>query len=47
MMGQVIARVKRGSFVNIPISDRTRGHGSQSIPALWGDELARFLDALP
>ena len=43
MMGELIAKVKRGRFVLIPISDATRGHGSHSIPALWSDELAKFL----
>ena len=47
MMEELIARVNRGRFVLIPISDATRGHGSHSVPALWSDELARFLKELP
>ena len=43
MMRDLIGKVKRGRFVLIPVSDATRGHGSHSIPALWRDELARFL----
>jgi homoserine O-acetyltransferase len=38
-----IARVKRGRAVLIPISDKTRGHGSHSLPELWKHELERLL----
>jgi homoserine O-acetyltransferase len=38
-----IVRVKRGRAVVIPTSERTRGHGTHSIPELWKDELARLL----
>jgi len=31
----------------VPTSERTRGHGSHSQPALWRDELSAFLRALP
>jgi homoserine O-acetyltransferase/O-succinyltransferase len=43
MMEALIQNVKRGSFVLIPISDATRGHGTHTIPAIWGDHLAAFL----
>ena len=46
MMEELIKRVKRGRFVLIPVSDTTRGHGSHSIPALWSDELTKFLASL-
>jgi homoserine O-acetyltransferase len=39
-----IKRVKRGRFVLIPISDRTRGHGTHSLPALWQEHLAALLE---
>jgi homoserine O-acetyltransferase/O-succinyltransferase len=39
-----IKRIKRGRFVLIPISDRTRGHGTHSLPAIWGQYLAALLD---
>ena len=38
-----IKRVKRGQYVLIPISDRTRGHGTHSLPELWKEHLARLL----
>ena len=38
-----IKRVNRGRYVLIPISDRTRGHGTHSLPELWKEHLARLL----
>ncbi len=38
-----IKRVKRGRYVLIPISDRTRGHGTHSVPELWKEHLATLL----
>jgi homoserine O-acetyltransferase len=38
-----IKRVRRGRAVVIPLSDKTRGHGSHTIAALWKDELVRLL----
>lgn len=38
-----IKRVKRGQYVLIPISDRTRGHGTHSLPELWKQHLAGLL----
>jgi homoserine O-acetyltransferase len=43
MMETLIKKVKRGKFVLIPISDATRGHGTHTLPAIWGDELGAFL----
>jgi homoserine O-acetyltransferase len=43
MMETLIKQVKRGTFVLIPISDRTRGHGTHTLPAVWGDHVAAFL----
>ena len=38
-----IKRVPHGRALVIPLSDRTRGHGSHTIAALWKDELVRLL----
>jgi homoserine O-acetyltransferase/O-succinyltransferase len=38
-----IQRVKQGKYVLIPISDETRGHGTHSWPAIWGNHLAELL----
>jgi homoserine O-acetyltransferase len=46
MMQDLIKRVKRGRFVLVPISDQTRGHGTHSLPQIWGAELQKFLAEL-
>jgi homoserine O-acetyltransferase len=38
-----IKRVKRGRYILIPTSDATRGHGTHSLPAIWGNYLAELL----
>ena len=38
-----IKKVKRGRFILIPVSDQTRGHGTHSVPAIWGKYLAELL----
>ncbi|HEV2804971.1 MAG TPA: alpha/beta fold hydrolase [Chthoniobacterales bacterium] len=38
-----IKRVAKGRAVVIPLSERTRGHGSHTIAALWKEELERLL----
>jgi homoserine O-acetyltransferase len=44
---RLMPRVRRGRFVLVPISDKTRGHGTHSRPDVWHDELAAFLRQLP
>jgi homoserine O-acetyltransferase/O-succinyltransferase len=38
-----IKRVPHGRAILIPLSDKTRGHGSHTIAALWKDELVKLL----
>jgi homoserine O-acetyltransferase len=38
-----VKRVKRATFVLIPASDKTRGHGSHTWAALWKQHLASLL----
>ncbi|MDE3198811.1 MAG: alpha/beta fold hydrolase [Acidobacteriota bacterium] len=38
-----IRRVKRGRSILIPASGQTRGHGTHSLPAIWGPYLAELL----
>jgi homoserine O-acetyltransferase len=38
-----IKRVKRGRYILIPTSDQTRGHGTHSLPKIWGNYLAELL----
>ena len=39
-----IKRVKRGRYILLPISDETRGHGTHSLPDVWGRYLGELLD---
>jgi homoserine O-acetyltransferase len=43
LMERLMPRVRHGRYVLIPTSDRTRGHGTHSVPALWKHELVRLL----
>src|SRR5438067_9863158 len=38
-----IKRVPHGRAIVIPLSDKTRGHGSHTVPALWKDQLMKLL----
>jgi len=38
-----IKRVPHGRAIVIPLSDKTRGHGSHTIASLWKDQLSIFL----
>ncbi len=38
-----IQRVKQGKYVLLPITDQTRGHGTHSWPAIWGNYLDELL----
>jgi homoserine O-acetyltransferase len=44
---KLIARVKRGHFLLIPISERTRGHSTHTWAAVWRDDLVKFMRTLP
>jgi homoserine O-acetyltransferase len=37
--------VPNGRYILIPTSDETRGHGTHSVPAIWGRYLAELLAA--
>jgi homoserine O-acetyltransferase len=47
LMEKLMPRVKRGRYILIPTSDGTRGHGTHSLPKIWGKELAAFVNELP
>jgi homoserine O-acetyltransferase len=38
-----IQRVKHGRFILIPISEKTRGHGTHTFPEIWQEHLAALL----
>ncbi|HJZ72791.1 MAG TPA: alpha/beta fold hydrolase [Vicinamibacterales bacterium] len=46
IMERLMPRVKHGKYVLIPTSDRTRGHGTHSLPLVWGSYLADFMREL-
>ena len=43
IMEREIKRVKHGRYILLPITDQTRGHGTHSLPAIWGKYLAELL----
>ncbi len=38
-----IKRMKRGRAIVLPITDRSRGHGTHSLPEIWKEHLAELL----
>ena len=36
-----------GKFLLIPISDKTRGHGTHTVAAVWKEPFSAFLSSLP
>jgi homoserine O-acetyltransferase len=42
-----LATLKHAKFVLIPTSEQTRGHGTHSLPAIWGNYFKEFLAGLP
>jgi len=46
LMEKLMPRVTRGKYILIPTGPETRGHGTHSIPAIWGRYLQEFLDTL-
>lgn len=43
LMEALMPRVRRGSYVLLPLSDRTRGHSTHTWAAVWREHLAAFL----
>jgi homoserine O-acetyltransferase len=44
---RLIPQVPRGRFVLLPISPRTRGHGTHTVAAVWKTPFTEFLSSLP
>ena len=38
-----IKKVPHGRAILVPMSERTRGHGTHTLPAIWGSDLASLL----
>jgi homoserine O-acetyltransferase len=47
LMERLMPQVRRGRFVLIPTSEKTRGHGTHTWAALYREELRAFIAALP
>jgi homoserine O-acetyltransferase len=45
ILDAAIHKVPRGRYILLPISPETRGHGTHSLPAIWGKYLAELLAA--
>jgi homoserine O-acetyltransferase len=45
ILDQAIQRVARGRYILLPITPETRGHGTHSLPAIWGKHLQELLAA--
>lgn len=43
LMEKEIKNVKNGSFILLPITDKTSGHGTHSNPKIWGEYLEQLL----
>jgi homoserine O-acetyltransferase len=46
LMERLIPRVKQAKFVLLPVGEQTRGHGTHSLPAIWGAYFKEFLAGL-
>ncbi|MFN8580148.1 MAG: alpha/beta fold hydrolase [Gemmatimonadaceae bacterium] len=47
LMEKLIPQVRGAKYILIPTSEQTRGHGTHSMPTIWGKYLQDFLAALP
>jgi homoserine O-acetyltransferase len=45
ILDEAIHRVPHGRYILLPLSPETRGHGTHSLPAIWGKYLAELLAA--
>jgi homoserine O-acetyltransferase len=43
LLEKEITRVKKGRAIMIPLSERTAGHGTHTIAAIWKDYLVELL----
>ena len=46
IMERLMPRVRHGRYILLPVTEQTRGHGTHSLPAIWGKYLAEFLKEL-
>ncbi|HYW51467.1 MAG TPA: hypothetical protein VE861_12725, partial [Gemmatimonadaceae bacterium] len=46
LVERLVGRMPFVRFIMLPISEQTRGHGTHSQPAIWGETLRDFLGTL-
>jgi homoserine O-acetyltransferase len=46
IMEKLMPRVAHGRYILLPTTERTRGHGTHSLPAIWGTYLGEFMKEL-
>jgi homoserine O-acetyltransferase len=44
LLEREIKRVPEGRYILLPVSEKTRGHGTHSLPAIWQRHLKDLLD---
>jgi homoserine O-acetyltransferase len=44
VLDTAITKVAKGKFILLPITSETRGHGTHSLPKIWGNYLKEFLE---
>ena len=45
ILDEAIHKVPRGRYILLPITAETRGHGTHSLPVIWGKYLGELLTA--
>jgi homoserine O-acetyltransferase len=45
LMERAMPKIKHGRYILLPISDKTRGHGTHSYPEIWKEHLAELLES--
>jgi homoserine O-acetyltransferase len=43
LMEKLVPKVQKGRYILLPITDKTNGHGTHSIPSIWGNYLEELL----
>jgi homoserine O-acetyltransferase len=47
MAREAVQKIPKGRFILLPVTDQTRGHGTHTLPAVWGKYLDEFVRELP
>ncbi|MFX5998995.1 hypothetical protein ABTF05_21680, partial [Acinetobacter baumannii] len=44
ILDTAIVKVQHGKYILLPITSETRGHGTHSLPKIWGNYLKELLE---